>query len=194
MKSPLRGGLAGGLNRVPAGALLRGPGGSAPPRLTSRSMRYVAVDLGDKRTGLAVGDTVTGLVSPLSVVEVAIAHGRGEALMDELVSAIDEQLGPAGELVFGLPLNMDGSEGPRAGLVRAFAARLAERTGRRMHFQDERLTSAGADWSLARSGLTHGQKKRRRDALAAAAILRDFLSGLSAARQQGAEDEPKEPG
>ncbi|MCH7792341.1 MAG: Holliday junction resolvase RuvX, partial [Planctomycetes bacterium] len=51
----------------------------------------------------------------------------------------------------------------------------ARHTGRRVHLHDERLTSVDADWAMAGSGLTHGQKKSRRDALAAAAILRSFL-------------------
>lgn len=142
-------------------------------------MRYLCIDLGDKRTGLAVGDAQTRLVSALSVLESPIGVRGGEGLLDALSKAVDEQLGTgAGELVVGLPLNMDDSEGPRAKMVRAFAARLGERVGRVVHFQDERLTSAAADWSMARSGMTRGEKKQKRDALAAAEILRDFLAGL----------------
>ncbi len=100
----------------------------------------------------------------------------GEELLAGIGAAV-EDFGPDA-LVFGLPLNMDDTEGPRAKLVRAFAARVAERTGLEVRFQDERLTSAEADWSMARSGMTRGQKKNRRDALAAAAILRDYLESL----------------
>lgn len=146
-------------------------------------MRYLCIDLGDKRTGLAVGDAQTRLVSALSVLESPIAVRGGEGLLDALARAVDEQLGTgAGELVVGLPLNMDDTEGPRSKSVRAFAARLGERVGRVVHFQDERLTSAAADWSMARSGMTRGEKKQKRDALAAAEILRDFLAGLGAER------------
>ena len=148
-------------------------------------MRYLAIDLGDKRTGLAVGDAVTGIVSPLRVVEVAIAERGGEALLEALSAAVAEQFSPfaRAELVIGLPLNMDGSEGPRAKLVREFAARLAARLQptRVMHFQDERLTSADADWQMARSGKTHKKKKQIRDALAAATVLSDFLRDRSGA-------------
>ena len=76
-------------------------------------------------------------------------------------------------------LNMDGTEGPRSKSVRAFAERLRDRTGRVVHLADERLSTADADWSLARSGLTHKQKKQRRDAVAAAGILGEFLAGLA---------------
>lgn len=140
-------------------------------------MRYLAIDLGDRRTGLAVGDAIIGSVSPAGVVEIPIAEHDGKALLKALERAIDEHLG-SGELVIGVPLNMDGTAGPRAKAVRAFAARLAERTKRVIHEQDERLTSVDADWAMSQSGLTHAQKKRKRDALAAAAILRDFLATL----------------
>ncbi len=145
-------------------------------------MRFLAIDLGDKRTGLALGDSDTGVVSPVGVIEVGAPERAGDALRDAIAAAIDEQIGggSAGELVVGLPLNMDGTEGARAKVVRAFAARLGERTGRVVHFQDERLTSSEADWSMARTGMTRGQKKERRDALAAAAILRDFLAAGAA--------------
>lgn len=142
-------------------------------------MRYLCIDLGDKRTGLAIGDAQTRLVTPLDVLEVPLTQRAGEALLDALAQAVGAQLGSApGELVLGLPLNMDDSEGPRAKLVREFAARLASRCTREIRFQDERLSSAAADWSMARSGMTRAEKKQRRDALAAAAILTDFLESL----------------
>lgn len=143
-------------------------------------MRVLAIDLGDKRTGLAVGDRASGIVTPAGVLEVPLTLRDGQALLDALARAADEHLPPqaggAPTLVVGLPLNMDGSEGPRARLVRAFALRVAERTGRGVDFQDERLTTRDADWAMARSGLTRQQKKSRRDALAAAALLRDYLA------------------
>jgi putative holliday junction resolvase len=142
-------------------------------------MRYLAIDLGDPRTGVAVGDTETGIAAPLEVVEISIDIQGGGALLEALARIVEEQLGQngPGELVLGLPLNMDGTEGSGAKQVRAFARRLRERTSRVVHFQDERLTTAEADWAMAGSGLTRAQKKSRRDALAAAAILRDFLGG-----------------
>lgn len=144
-------------------------------------MRYLCIDLGDKRTGLAVGDSVTRIAAPLDVLEVPITERNGEALLDALARAIADQFSPYAqvEIIFGLPLNMtDSSEGPRAKLVRDFAARLAPRLNpaREIRFHDERLSSAAADTQMSQSGLTHKQKKARRDALAAAAILTDFLN------------------
>lgn len=138
-------------------------------------MRYVAIDLGEKRTGLAVGDDETGLVTPLQVIEASMEERGGASLLAAIVRAVDEQVSSEGELVIGLPLNMDGSEGSPAKRIREFASRLREAARRTIHFQDERLTSADADWSMAKSGMTRDQKKRKRDALAAAAILRDYL-------------------
>lgn len=137
-------------------------------------MRYLAIDLGDRRTGLASGDDESGIVSAIGVIEQPMKPG--ETLLDALLVAAREHEPDA--LVIGLPYNMDGTEGPRAKLVRSFVDRLTARLSLPVHFQDERLTSVQADWEMARSGMTHKQKKNKRDALAAAAILRDYLSSL----------------
>lgn len=138
-------------------------------------MRYLAIDLGDKRTGFAAGDDVVGLVQPLAVVE---APSRAQQLTAAM-KAIDEY-GPD-RVVVGLPFNMDGTEGPRAKLVREFAAELAARfpphSRMRIEFHDERLSSFAAEERLKRTGRTHGEKKALRDALAACAILEDYLAG-----------------
>lgn len=132
-------------------------------------MRYLAIDLGAKRTGLAVGGDQTGIVSPLDVIETTSLNER-----IRLISlAVAEQ--GVNEIVLGLPLNMDGSEGDAAKSVRGLKGFLEQRFGIPVHLMDERLSSADADDKMSRSGLTRGQKKSRRDALAAAAILRDFL-------------------
>ena len=133
-------------------------------------MHYLAIDLGDRRTGLATGDDDTGLVTPLVVLEVP----AGAPLLDAIRRAVDEH-GPDA-IVLGLPLNMDGTEGERAAVTRAFGETLASAIGLPVHCHDERLTTDAADSLMARSGRTRGQKKRLRDALAAAEILRDFLA------------------
>lgn len=147
------------------------PSGSGASRADdgARTVRYLAIDLGDKRTGLAGGDSVLKLVQPLDVLTVP----RGPALLETLARAV-EQHGPDA-LVVGIPLNMDGTEGAPAQEVRAFARLLAERTGLPVHLQDERLSSFEADARMARSGRTHKDKRKLRDALAACAVLEDFL-------------------
>lgn len=128
----------------------------------------MAIDLGDKRTGLAIGDDIMGIVSPVGRIE-----ATEERRLDALVDAIAEH--EPDELVVGLPINMDNTEGPAAKAVREFAAKLEARTNLPIHLMDERLTSYQADQMMGPMELTRGRKKQRRDALAAAAILRDFL-------------------
>lgn len=135
-------------------------------------MRYMAIDLGEKRTGLAVGDDVTGIASPVGLIQTSGVQER----FNQLARAIEEH-GPDA-LVLGVPLNMDGSDSPGVTKAKAFGEELTRRFGLPVHLFDERLTSVQADEQMARSGLTHGQKKARRDALAAAAILRGFLAKL----------------
>lgn len=142
-------------------------------------MRYLCVDIGEKRTGLAIGDPITGLITPLEVVEANVQHEGGELWLRELAQRVHDQIGVRDALVVGLPLNMDGSEGPQAARVRTLGSRLGGRSGHPVHFQDERLSSAAADWEMAGSGMTHGEKKQRRDAIAAAAILRDFFERIA---------------
>ncbi|MFM7052578.1 MAG: Holliday junction resolvase RuvX, partial [Planctomycetota bacterium] len=84
--------------------------------LAARAMRFLSIDLGDKRTGFASGDDVLGIVQPLRVAE---APTRALQLKAAL-AAIDEY-GPD-RVVVGLPLNMDGAEGPRCQSVRQFVA------------------------------------------------------------------------
>ncbi|MBT4530116.1 MAG: Holliday junction resolvase RuvX [Phycisphaerae bacterium] len=133
-------------------------------------MRYLAVDLGDKRTGIAVGDDELCMAQPVCVLQVPI----GELLIEAISKTIDEQGVDA--LVIGLPLNMDGSLGQRVAITKTFAEHLHAATNLCIHFQDERLTSSAAEEKLSGSGKTHKQKKKMRDALAAAEILNDFLN------------------
>ncbi|MEM9883170.1 MAG: Holliday junction resolvase RuvX [Planctomycetota bacterium] len=136
-------------------------------------MRYLSIDFGAKRTGLAVGDDGSGIASPVGVIQTANAEER----LRQVGRAIAEQ--EPGALVVGVPLGADGSAGSAgsaAGVGRAFAETLRRRFGLPVFEVDERLSSADADEQMGRSGLTHGQKKARRDALAAAVILRRFFA------------------
>ncbi|MFA5291765.1 MAG: Holliday junction resolvase RuvX [Phycisphaerae bacterium] len=130
-------------------------------------MRFLCIDLGDKRTGLAICDGDEILASPLAVLEVQ------RNLPDEIVRIAEEQQVEA--LVFGLPINMDGSEGERAVHTKNFAEKIKNKTTLPMFFQDERLSSFTAGEKLSRTGLTHKKKKNRIDAIAAAEILKNFL-------------------
>jgi len=132
-------------------------------------MRFLAVDLGDRRTGLAIGDDETCMAHPITVLHIPI----GDQLLAAIVQAIDEH--EVDEIVMGLPLHMDGTPGSRVKITEAFGARINEAAKITIHYQDERLTSAAAEEHLRGSGKTHKQKKNVRDAIAATEILKDFL-------------------
>ena len=132
--------------------------------------RYLAIDPGGKRTGLAVGDDETGQAGPVDT----IYASEPELLLRKIAEAIEEY--EPHELVIGVPFNMDGTEGPAAKKARALGMLLEQNTGLPVHPVDERLTTYEANQRLSQSGLTHGQKKERRDAIAAAALLEGFLA------------------
>ncbi len=138
-------------------------------------MRILAIDLGDQRTGLARADRITSIASPAGLIEVPIDHDEGKRLLEALAKEIASEPMDC-EILIGLPLNMDDSVGPRAKLVKDFAQRLAALTNRSIILVDERRTSVAADSKMSQTGLTHKQKKKRRDAIAAAAIAELYLS------------------
>ena len=149
----------------------------------------MAIDLGARRTGIAISDAFTKVITPLEVLSIA----DRDQLLAAIQRLITDHLGPArtpprAEIIVGLPLNMDDSEGPASKAARDFGARIAEATGHPVRFMDERLSSVQAEWELARSGLTRAEKKERRDARAAAAILRDFLESQSPNRNNPDSD------
>ena len=130
-------------------------------------MRYLAIDYGLKRTGLAVCDADETLASPLVVLT-----GQG-GLIEKIRQAVADQAVDA--IVLGLPLNMDGTEGDQAKRVRDFAAELIKQIELPLFFQDERLSSFDAEKKLAALGITRKKKKKHLDAIAAAAILQAFI-------------------
>jgi putative Holliday junction resolvase len=135
-------------------------------------MRYLAVDPGEKRTGLAIGDDETRIATPLAVIETPDRTAR----VRQVRQAIESH--SPGALVVGLPLNMDGTEGAAARKARALAAELSHEFQLPVHLADERLSSRAADALMHESGLSRNAKRRRQDALAAATILQDFLNAL----------------
>lgn len=135
-------------------------------------MKFLAIDYGSRRTGLAVCDPSQTICSPLAVLD------STRDLIAQITEFIKTENAEA--VVIGLPLNMDDSEGPQAKSVRQFAADLAKSIEIQIHFQDERLTSFAADEKLDMTDLSPAQKKQRRDAVAAADILQTFLDSLSA--------------
>ncbi len=130
-------------------------------------MRYLAIDYGDKRTGLTICDHDETIASPLAVIQ-----GQKD-LLKKIADVVETENVEA--VVLGLPLNMDDSQGPQARLVFKFADQLKEHLNIPIHFQDERLTSFSAEERLAPAQFTRGKKRKRLDAIAAAEILEAFL-------------------
>lgn len=130
-------------------------------------MRYLAIDYGEKRTGLAVCDAGETIATPLAVI-----HGQKE-LLKKIEDIVRKETIQA--IVLGLPLNMDDSEGPQTKFVLKFAEQLKQHLDIPIHFQDERLSSFSAEEKLAPADFTRGKKRKRLDAVAAAAILEAFL-------------------
>jgi len=137
-------------------------------------MRYLCFDIGDRRTGIALGDDETRIASPVGVIECRFSASDMDALLQRLADTVTEY-GPD-EIVVGLPLNMDNTHGPQARKIAIFAERVSRQVDLPVRLHDERLTSFDADQKMARTNLTHKQKKERRDALAATTILSDFLN------------------
>ena len=129
-----------------------------------------ALDFGDRRIGVARCDATRTVVTPVTVLE-RRNREYDRSKLGEIICQQDSVL-----LLIGLPLNMDGSEGPAATKSRQLADELAARTGLVVHLADERLTSDAADDALRQSGLTRKARKAHQDAQAAAAILNRFFS------------------
>lgn len=132
-------------------------------------MRVMAVDYGDARTGVAISDP-TGLLAGFTTV---IQSHNSDFVAREIAKLV--QTHGVEELIMGFPRNMDGTEGPRAALYRAFAAQLEEITGLPVTLWDERRTTIEAHAILHDSGRKMKQHKKNVDAVAAALILEGYL-------------------
>ena len=131
-------------------------------------MATAALDLGERRIGIAVTDANGMSVHPLRTLERRSFEADLQAIRNALGSREIDCL------VVGLPLNMDGSEGPMARHARNLAARLGDALGLEVKFQDERLSSFEAGNRLGGS-MRRRKKKPPIDAVAAVVILEDYL-------------------
>jgi putative Holliday junction resolvase len=138
-------------------------------------MRTLAIDLGERRVGLAISDEGGRFATPLEVLEVS---DKQQAVAPILKIVKDEAVQ---RIVLGLPLNMDGTSGPAALQAIAWSKSLAP-ANVPVIFVDERLSSFAAEQSLnerKRAGekLTKKRRKQQLDAVAAAGFLQAFLDG-----------------
>ena len=132
--------------------------------------RIMGIDYGDARTGIAVSDLLCSIVGTTKVI-----HSRN---MDKTVAAVCELVNGSdiGEIVVGLPKNMDGTEGARAELCKEFAQKVAAATGLPVAMWDERRTTVEAHNILSQHNY-HGKKRKDTvDAVAASLILEGYLA------------------
>lgn len=133
-------------------------------------MKIMGLDYGDARTGVAISDLLCTLVGSTTV----LPSRNEEKLLLDIVRLTKEN--GVGTIVVGLPRNMDGTEGPRAEVCRAFAEKVKEITGVDVEMWDERRTTVEAHQILSDHNY-HGKKRKNTvDAVAASLILEGYLA------------------
>lgn len=135
-------------------------------------MKVLAIDYGDARTGIAISDYTGLLVGTTDVI-----HSRKPDVTAREIARLAREHG-AQRLVMGFPRNMDGTEGPRAALYRAFAAQVEAETGISVVLWDERRTTVEAHQILSDCNYRGKKRKNTVDAVAASLILEGYLSYL----------------
>ena len=141
----------------------------------SKDQRWLGVDLGTKTLGLAISDVTLTIATPLKTIRRNNFSKDAEALKALIKK---ERIGG---LIFGLPLNMDGSEGPRCQSVRQFAANLEKRIDLPMIFWDERLSTVAVTRTLLDADASRKRRSEVIDKMAAAYILQGALDRLNSA-------------
>jgi putative Holliday junction resolvase len=141
-------------------------------------VRFLGVDLGRRRIGLALSDASGTLARPWTRVSAgATPEASTAAIADAIERAADplDEQAAIGAIVLGLPRRLGGEDNDMTARVRHVAERLQEKTGLTVHLQDERLTSAEAESRLAEREKDWRRRKDDIDAVAASIILQDFL-------------------
>jgi putative Holliday junction resolvase len=135
--------------------------------------RLMGLDLGSKTIGVAVSDLTRQIASPLTTIRRSKFSADAAALLG---LAAGEKIVA---FILGLPVNMDGSEGPRAQSTRAFARNLAKLSPLPLVFWDERLSTSAVERMLIASNRSRARRAEIVDKLAAAYILQSALDRLA---------------
>jgi putative holliday junction resolvase len=142
------------------------------PKLLAPEARLLGLDLGTKTIGMALSDVTRSVATPYHTLRRTKFTGDAKAI----AAAIAEN--GVGALVIGLPINFDGSEGPRAQSTRAFARNLAPLIEVPILFWDERLSTAAVERHLIEAGASRKRRAEVIDRMAAAYILQGALDRL----------------
>ena len=142
------------------------------PKLLAPEARLLGLDLGTKTIGMALSDVTRSVATPYR----ALRRSKFTADAKAIATAIEEN--EVGALVIGLPINLDGSEGPRAQSTRAFARNLAPLIEVPILLWDERLSTAAVERHLIDAGASRKRRAEVIDRMAAAYILQGALDRL----------------
>lgn len=129
----------------------------------------MGLDVGDVRIGVAVSDPTRTVVEPREAVR---ARTRAGAI-EQIVGLVERET--VGEVVVGIPVSLDGGVGRQGEKTKIFAEMLADRISVPVRTWDESYSSRAADGIMRESGVKRGRKKGKRDSVAAAVILREYL-------------------
>ncbi|MDP1608045.1 MAG: Holliday junction resolvase RuvX [Chlamydiales bacterium] len=132
-------------------------------------MRIAAIDYGERRIGIALSDSNGRIALPLTTVE------GGRKAVSNVLKALESYKGQIQLIVIGLPLLMNGKEGPMAQQVHTFAKQLEEASQLRIVFVDERLSSAQADKRLQEIPMNRKARSAKIDMTAATLLLQHYL-------------------
>ena len=136
-------------------------------------MKILALDIGTVRIGIAASDIMEIIASAYEV------YRRKNLKLDtEYIAKLSKDLS-VGEIVIGLPLKMDGSEGQSVEMAREFGEELAKLIDIPTHYQDERLSTVSAEKILIESGMRREKRKDKIDSIAATIILQTYLDKKS---------------
>ena len=138
-----------------------------------RSQRLLGLDVGEKTVGLALSDPGLSVASPVTTIK----RSKFTADANALLKLASER--GVGGLVIGLPLNMDGSEGPRCQSVRQFAANLLKLKDFPILFWDERMSTLAVEREMIAHDVTRARRDKVVDQAAAAFILQGVLDSLA---------------
>jgi len=134
--------------------------------------RWLALDLGTVRIGVALYDPLGLTAQPLTVLKVSSAKDD----ISQIGKLVDEN--KVNRVIVGLPLNMDGTEGAQAKKVRQFTGKLAERLNVPVFYADERLTSRQAERAMIEGNARREKRRQKIDQVAAALLLQGALEGM----------------
>ena len=135
----------------------------------SFDLRIMALDIGEKRIGIAISDPDERVASPVAVLPATEVRSCAKSFQ-RILEDWEPEL-----LLCGLPMTLSGEEGPQAQRVRAFAEEVAASTGLPLEFVDERLSSSQAKRSLREKGLSEKAMRGKVDMIASSLFLQSWL-------------------